>query len=48
MLGVKEFDQIDKNLYKKVIYDQKRVAILVNYAKTMQKGADIKINKNLL
>lgn len=48
ILGVKEFDQIDKNLYKKVIYDQKRDAILANYAKTMQKGADIKINKNLL
>ena len=48
VLGVKEFDQIDKNLYKKVIYDQKRDAIIMNYAKAMQKGADIKINKNLL
>jgi parvulin-like peptidyl-prolyl isomerase len=48
VLGVKEFEQIDKNLYKKVIYDQKRDAILANYFKNMQKGASIKINKNLL
>ena len=48
VLGVKEFEQIDKNLYKKVIYDQKRDAILASYFKNMQKGADIKINKNLL
>ena len=48
VLGVKEYEQIDKNLYKKVIYDQKRDAILANYFKSMQKGADIKINKNLL
>jgi len=48
VLGVKEFDQIDKNLYKKIIYDQKRDAILANYFKAMQKSADIKINKNLL
>jgi parvulin-like peptidyl-prolyl isomerase len=48
VLGVKEFDQIDKNLYKKVIYDQKRDSILASYFKNMQKGANIKINKNLL
>ncbi len=48
VLGVKEFDQIDKNLYKKVIYDQKRDAILAKYFKDMQKNSDIKINKNLL
>ncbi len=48
VLGVKEFDQIDKNLYKKIIYDQKRDAILAQYFKGLQKGADIKINKNLL
>jgi parvulin-like peptidyl-prolyl isomerase len=48
VLGVKEYEQIDKNLYKKVIYDQKRDAILANYFKAMQKSADIKINKNLL
>ncbi len=48
VLGEKKFDQIDKNLYKKIIYDQKRDAILENYFKNLQKGADIKINKSLL
>jgi parvulin-like peptidyl-prolyl isomerase len=48
VLGVKNFDQIDKNLYKRIIFDQKRDAILENYFKNLQKGADIKINKNLL
>ncbi|MFP5458506.1 MAG: peptidylprolyl isomerase [Bacteriovoracia bacterium] len=48
VLGVKDFAQIDKNLYKKIIYDQKRDAILANYFKALQKSADIKINKNQL
>lgn len=48
VLGVKEFDQIDKNAYKKIIYDQKRDAILAKYFKDSQQGADIKINKNVL
>ena len=48
VLGVKNYDQIDKNLYKKIIYDQKRDAILENYFKNLQKGADVKINKSLL
>lgn len=45
VLGVKEFDQIDKNLYKKIIYDQKRDAILAKYFQDMQKASDVKINK---
>lgn len=45
VLGVKEFDQIDKNLYKKIIYDQKRDAILAKYFQDMRKSADVKINK---
>lgn len=45
VLGVKEYDQIDKNLYKKIIYDQKRDAILAKYFSDMQKSADVKINK---
>lgn len=48
VLGVKDYDQIDKNLYKKIIYDQKRDAILANYFKNMQKSSNIKINKDLL
>lgn len=48
ILGVKSFDQIDKNLYKKIIYDKKRDALIENYYKGLAKGADIKINQSLL
>jgi parvulin-like peptidyl-prolyl isomerase len=48
VLGVKEYEQIDKNMYKKIIYDQKRDGILDSYFKNLQKGADIKINKQYL
>jgi peptidyl-prolyl cis-trans isomerase C len=48
VLGVKSFDQIDKNLYKKIIYDKKRDALIENYFKGLSKGATIKTNKNLL
>lgn len=48
ILGVKSFDQIDKNLYKKIIYDKKRDAMIENYFKNLAKGADIKTNQNLL
>lgn len=48
ILGVKSFDQIDKNLYKKIIYDKKRDAIIENYFKNLAKGAEIKTNPNLL
>jgi len=44
ILGVKSFDQIDKNLYKKIIYDRKRDALLENYFKELSKGANIKKN----
>lgn len=44
VLGVKTIDQIDKNLYKKIIYDKKRDAIIENYFKGLAKGADIKSN----
>ena len=48
VLGVKSYDQIDKNLYKKIIYDKKRDAIIENYFKNLAKGAEIKTNPNLL
>lgn len=48
ILGVKSYDQIDKNLYKKIIYDTKRDAIIENYFKNLAKGADVKTNPNLL
>jgi len=48
ILGVKSYDQIDKNLYKKIIYDDKRDALIENYFSNLAKGADIKKNPNLL
>lgn len=48
VLGVKSEDQIDKNMYKKIIYDQKRDAILAKYFQDLKKGADIKVNKAAL
>ena len=48
VLGVKSYDQIDKNLYKKIIYDKKRDAIIESYFKNLAKGAEIKTNPNLL
>lgn len=44
VLGVKSYDQIDKNLYKKIIYDKKRDALIENYFKGLAKGADVKTN----
>jgi parvulin-like peptidyl-prolyl isomerase len=47
IVGVKNFDQIDKNLYKKIIYDKKRDAILEDYFNNLAVGSNIKINSNL-
>jgi parvulin-like peptidyl-prolyl isomerase len=48
VLGVKNFDQIDKNLYKKIIYDKRRDELIENYFKGLAKSSDIKTNPNLL
>jgi parvulin-like peptidyl-prolyl isomerase len=48
VLGVKTYKQIDKNMYKKIIYDQKRDAILKKYFKDMKSQAKVKINKEYL
>jgi parvulin-like peptidyl-prolyl isomerase len=48
VLSVKNFDQIDKNLYKKIIYDKKRDAMIEDYFKGLAKGADIKIKSENL
>jgi parvulin-like peptidyl-prolyl isomerase len=48
VIAVKNFDQIDKNLYKKIIYDKKRDAMIENYFKGLAKGSDIKTNPELL
>lgn len=48
VLAVKEFDKISKDMYKKIIYDIKRDAILENYFKGLRQSANININKDLL
>ena len=44
VLGVKSFEQIDKNLYKKIIYDRKRDALMDEYFKGLAQGVVIKKN----
>lgn len=46
--GVKTVEQIDKKLYQKIIYDQRRDAILAKYFAEQRKAAKIKINKSHL
>jgi peptidyl-prolyl cis-trans isomerase C len=48
VLGVKTYEQVDKNMYKKIIYDQKRDKILADYFAGLQSKAKIKINESLL
>jgi len=45
VLGKKTFEQIDIKLYKKIIYDVKRDAILENYFEAERKNAKIKLFK---
>ena len=46
--GEKKLDQIDKGLYEKILYDQKRDEILKTYFSEKRKQAKIKINKEKL
>jgi len=48
VLGKKNYDQIEKNMYKKIIYDIKRDKILNNYFASMRNKAKININKEHL
>lgn len=48
LLGVKPYKTIQKELYKKIIYDQKRNKIMDGYFASLRKNSKIKINKNLL
>ena len=48
VLGVKKYKQIDKKMYKKIIYDVKRDKILESYFKKERNKAKIKVySKNL-
>jgi parvulin-like peptidyl-prolyl isomerase len=48
VIGVKSFKDVDAALYKKLVYDQKRDAIIENYFAEMRKNAKIVINKDFL
>ena len=48
ILGVKTYEQIEKNLYKKIIYDQKRDKMIDSYFAGLRKKSNVKIySKNL-
>ncbi|MEC7274685.1 MAG: peptidylprolyl isomerase [Bdellovibrionota bacterium] len=48
VLAKKDFGSINTALYKKIVYDKKRDAILEKYFSNMQSGAKININKEFL
>ncbi len=48
VLAVKDFKDINLGIYKKVVYDQKRDAILQKYFKTLRSQAKITVNKAAL
>jgi parvulin-like peptidyl-prolyl isomerase len=48
LLDMKPYEKIQKELYKKIIYDDKRNAELKKYFTGLRKNAKIKINKELL
>ena len=48
VLAVKEFDAINMPLYQKLVYDQKRDAILANYFRQLRQNANIQINEQHL
>ncbi len=46
--GVKDFKDINKDVYKKILHDQKRDKVLADYFEKLRKSAEIKINKQYL
>lgn len=48
ILGEKTAEQINKDMYKKIIYDTKRDRLLEDYFASQRKGAKIKIEKKYL
>ena len=48
VIGVKKYDKINKDFYKKVVYDVKRDQIMANYFKRLRNGAAIKIYSSAL
>lgn len=48
MTAVREFSAIDRQLYEKLVYDQKRDQILAKYFEGLRRGKNITINQSLL
>jgi peptidyl-prolyl cis-trans isomerase C len=48
ILGIKDFDKIDKNMYKKIIYDIKRDALIEQYHQNLRKKAKVTVNNDFL
>lgn len=48
ILAEKKFDEINMPLYKKLVYDEKRDAILADYYESLRQDAEISINEELL
>lgn len=46
--GIKELKDMNKNVYKKIIYDQKRDAVVNAYFEGLKTGSKISVNKELL
>lgn len=48
VMGKQSFDSVDKNLYRKIVYDQKRDKMIKKYFENLKKNASIKIIKKYL
>ncbi|MBL7665426.1 MAG: peptidylprolyl isomerase [Bacteriovoracaceae bacterium] len=46
--GVKEYSEINKDVYKKILYDQKRDKVIADYFKKLRADAKVTINKQFL
>jgi len=47
-MGKLKYNAVDKNLYRKIVYDQKRDELISNYFDSLKKNATIKIEKKYL
>tara|TARA_R110000868_G_scaffold38966_4_gene136153 strand:+ start:973 stop:1800 length:828 start_codon:yes stop_codon:yes gene_type:complete len=48
ILAQKDFKSINPAFYKKIVYDQKRDALIASYFEKMRKSAKVEVNKNVL
>lgn len=48
VLAIKDFKSVNTAFYKKVIYDQKRDALIAKYFEKMRQSAKVEVNKSVL